>query len=154
MNNKYHGIGGWALIATLATSIAIAEQSATSPHAFYQLLMPPSELPSGYRPTIKVLVTADGTPLPIDDTNLRFNQLWLNEYQADYEYRDGGSAVAELLREGFKSLYREYRQSDRAPTQLLPDENGRGGFGGYSTELNYNIRLSSDELKLGLEYSF
>lgn len=84
-----------------------------------------------------------------NDIHLEFNYLWMRQSQDHYRYSDGGAALGRLFRMGVKTWYKNYRDSNRNVN--LPNENGGGAI---SHDIDYRLRLSSDRVKLALEYEF
>ncbi len=78
------------------------------------------------------------------EDDLAFNYLWMQQYQQDYEYKDGGAAIGKLLRMGLKSMYRRNNAS-------LSSEND---FSSSYSSFDYHLRLSGNKFKIGLEYDF
>lgn len=81
--------------------------------------------------------------------HLEFNYLWMRQNQDHYRYSDGGAAIGRLFRMGVKTWYKNYRNSNK--NVGLPNENGGGSI---NTNIDYRLRLSSDRVKLALEYEF
>lgn len=84
-----------------------------------------------------------------NDPHLEFNYLWMRQNQDNYRYSDGSAAIGKLLRMRMKTWYKSYRASNK--NIGLPNENG-GGSIGY--DVDYRVRLSSNRIKLALEYEF
>jgi hypothetical protein len=126
--------------------------------AFYhQLLKLPESV--GYSPTRSFTIVTDpehGDRLVAeDDPNLRFNLLWMEQFRPGYQSRNGGAALGEVFRSYVKTAYRAYRARNAQSTNALPDENGSmRGKSNYSGEMDYNIKLTTDELRFKVQYSF
>ena len=84
-----------------------------------------------------------------NDPHLEFNYLWMRQSQNHYRYSDGGAAVGRLFRMGMKTWYKNYRNNNKNVD--LPNENGGGSFG---SDIDYRLRVSSNRVKLALEYEF
>lgn len=126
--------------------------------AFYHQLM---KLPQhdGYSPTRSFTIVTDaehGNRLVAeDDPNLRFNLLWMEQFRPGYKARTGGSAVGEIFRTYIKSAYKTYRARNAQGTTALPDENGSLRRGSnYTGEMDYNVRVTDDEVRLKVQYNY
>lgn len=148
-------------LAALGSTLCQADSASlatSSEEAFYHQLM---KLPQsdGYSPTRTFTIVADaehGNQLVAeDDPNLRFNLLWMEQFRPGYKSRKGGSALGEIFRSYVKSAYKSYRAQNAQSMQALPDENGslRGGSS-YAAEVDYNIKVTSDEVRLKVEYTY
>ncbi|WP_339339317.1 hypothetical protein [uncultured Oceanicoccus sp.] len=80
--------------------------------------------------------------------DLAFNYLWLQQQQQGYSQKNGGAAAGKLLRMGIKSLYKSYSGSSSIN---IGDESD---FVSSIHNVDYRLRLSSDKIKLGIEYEF
>lgn len=111
----------------------------------------------GYQPTRSFTIVTDaehGNQLVAeDDPDLRFNLMWMDRYQPGYKERRGGAAFGQIFRSYAKSLYKAYRANHNGDNSLLPDGEGRGSVG-YTTDMDYDLRVSGDEVKVGFKYSY
>lgn len=146
-----------ALLACLAgQSAALADASTATQLHFYQQLID-LEAPRQYVPTRTFTVIRDESGdrlVADDDAQLQFNMLWLRQYEEGYRYREGGAALGRLVRTYLKNAWRNYRSSHAQLLSAAPDENGSGGLGAFSTDMEYRLRWSDDEVTLGLEYRY
>ena len=129
--------------------------------AFYKQLL---KLPDsrGYLPTRSFTIVVDtehGNRLVAsDDPNLRFNLLWMEQYQPGYHATQGGSAFGELLRSYLKLAYKAYRDHYSA-LSALPDENGSlHAADAHATNLidamDYNLKVTGDEVRFKIQYRY
>lgn len=124
------------------------------PAPFYRQLQPdihpavskPQSTPTGFHP-FPELIFGSPPSNPKLEKDLTFNYLWMQQYQQGYRRIEGGAAIGKLLRIGAKSLYRSYSGSGSISTS---DDN----FSDSVYDLDYNLRLSGDKVKLGIEYAF
>ena len=77
------------------------------------------------------------------------NYQWLKNHR-DKQFTSGSKAYKAFFKQGFKEYWNRKRQ-EHFNSKRLPDINGRGHVSG---EVDYDLRLSSDELKIGLSYEF
>lgn len=152
---------GAAIVALVGSTLCQADPDPFSNpknDAFYhQLLKLPES--TGYSPTRTFTIVTDaehGNRLVAeDDPNLRFNLLWMEQFRPEYKSRSGGAALGEVFRSYVKSAYKAYRSRNAESTNALPDENGSlRSKSNYSGEMDYNVKLSTDEVRLKVQYSF
>lgn len=128
----------------------------TDAEFYHQLLKIPQA--TGYQPTRNFTIIIDtdhGNQLIADDdASLRFNQLWIQQFQPGNQYRHGGAAFGEVFRSFFKQIYRNYRESHAQDLSAYPDENGSIKHNSYSTSMDYNIKVSDDEVRFKIQYSY
>lgn len=109
-----------------------------------------------YQPTRSFTIITDGEHgnrlVAEDDPDLRFNVMWMDQYQPGYKIRKGGAAFGQIFRTYVRSLYDSYR-SNHNNMSFLPSPQGQGGMG-YSTNMDYDLRISDDEFKVGFKYSY
>lgn len=146
-------------LATLGCSVCQAGQAAPSDEAFYhQLLKLPKS--DGYSPTRTFTIITDaehGNQLVAeDDPNLRFNLLWMEQFRPGYKTRNGGSALGEIFRSYVKSAYKTYRaRNTQGMLHALPDENGSlRTSSSYTGEMDYNLKVTDDEVRFKIQYSY
>jgi hypothetical protein len=84
---------------------------------------------------------------PAHDNDLAFNYLWMQQNQQNYRQKAGGAAFGILVRRGLKSLYKTHGGSG---LEAINDDDFRSDY----SDLDYRLRLSSDKIKLGIEYQF
>ncbi|MEE8059306.1 MAG: hypothetical protein V3T17_15940 [Pseudomonadales bacterium] len=147
------------LIVTAFSSNSHAEQNnttATVSSPFYKQLQRSGK--DHYRPAQNSLLQQVMAPNlifnasptdPTQDNELAFNYLWMQQYQEGYGYKGGGAAMGKLLRMGVKNFYKSYTGSN-AITGIGADDDIASRF----SDLDYRLRLSSDRVKLGIEYEF
>lgn len=148
-------------IATLCTaavcSIAPATEAAPPDDAFYHQLLK-MRTPAGYQPTRTftiVIDTENGNQLVAeDDAHLRFNLLWMQQFQPGYKARHGGSAFGEIFRSYVKTAYKSYRDSNAQSMAALPDENGSVKSRSFARDVDYNLKVTDDEVRFKVEYSY
>ncbi len=152
---------GAAIVALLGSALCeAAPDPLANPNneAFYhQLLKLPES--TGYRPTRTFTIVTDpehGDRLVAeDDPNLRFNLLWMEQFRPGYQSRNGGAALGEVFRSYVKTAYKAYRARNAQSSSVLPDENGSmRSKSAYSGEMDYNVKLTTDELRFKVQYSF
>lgn len=84
------------------------------------------------------------------DANQRaLNYQWL-ENQRNKEFTSGSKAYKAFFKRGFKE-YWDRKRKEHFKSEHIPNLEGRGRVSG---EVDYDLRLSSDELKIGLTYEF
>ena len=85
----------------------------------------------------------------LNATQRTLNYQWLENHQNPSVVL-GRKAYQAFFKRGLKEFWHRQRK-ERFKSKYVPDINGRGAVSG---ELDYNVRFSSDELKLGLTYEF
>lgn len=84
------------------------------------------------------------------DANQRaLNYQWLQN-QRNKEFTSGSKAYKAFFKRGFKE-YWDRKRKEHFKSERIPNLEGRGSVSG---EVDYDLRLSSDELKIGLTYEF
>ncbi|WP_461482095.1 hypothetical protein [Porticoccus sp.] len=78
------------------------------------------------------------------------NYQWLQSYQRN-EFVEGDKALQMFLKRGLKDYWDRQRREHFHDNRHIPDLDGRGRI---TRELDYDLRLSSDELEIGLSYEF
>lgn len=138
------------LLATILCHAGAADQP------FYHQLLKLQD-PDGYSPTRTFTIITDaenGNRLVAeDDPDLRFNQIWMDQYQPGYRTTRGGAAFGQILRTYAKSLYKSYRSNHSASISALPDAEGHGSIGNL-TDTDYDLRINDGEFKVGFRYSY
>ncbi|WP_461519004.1 hypothetical protein [Porticoccus sp.] len=84
------------------------------------------------------------------DTHRNLNYQWLEGYQKD-EFVEGDKALQTFLKRGLEDYWNRQRKEHFHDSKRIPDIDGRGRI---TREVDYDLRLSSDELKIGLSYEF
>lgn len=129
--------------------------------AFYhQLLKLPDS--NGYLPTRSFAIIVDtehGNQLVAeDDPNLRFNLLWMQQFQPGYRSNHGGSAFGEIFRSYLKTAYKAYRDHNAQSMAALPDENGsihaKNGAANLIEAMDYNFKVTGDEVRFKVQYNY
>ena len=157
-----------AALALTVISIGFAQSSAadTQPKlrhddAFYsQLLKLPDN--NGYLPTRSFTIVVDtehGNQLVAeDDPDLRFNLLWMQQFQPGYRSSHGGSAFGEIFRSYVKAAYKAYRDYNAESMSALPDENGsiHGSQDARNLidAMDYNLKVTGDEVRFKVQYNY
>ncbi|MDY0071216.1 MAG: hypothetical protein RBR77_01035 [Thauera sp.] len=112
---------------------------------------------SGYQPTrtFTIIIDArhDNRLVAEDDPDLQFNVMWMDQYQPGYKSRNGGAAFGMLLRNYARSLLDSY-QNNQGGSGSLPGNTGDETSVGFGAETSYELRLKSDEVRVGVSYSF
>ena len=72
----------------------------------------------------------------------------MQQYQQGYRHRDGTDGVNKLFRMGVKALYKSYYGNNRI--QLNSDDDISSSF----SDIEYKLGVSTDKVRLGLEYDF
>ncbi len=143
--------------ATAAFGFAQTCSAAPGDDVFYHQLV---KLPTsnGYQPTRSFTIISDaehGNQLVAeDDPNLRFNLAWMNQYQPGYKSQHGGAAFGEMFRSFIKTAYKSYRERNAQAMAAMPDENGSGKAGDFASDVDYNLKVTNDEVRLKVGYSF
>ena len=145
--------------ATLAAALGLPQtcHAGKPDDAFYHQLLK-MRTPEGYQPTRSFTIVTDeerGNQLVAeDDTNLRFNLMWMQQFQPGYKSRQGGSAFGEIFRSYVKSAYKSYRDRNAQALSALPDENGSGRASAFTRDVDYNLKLTDDEVRLKVQYTY
>lgn len=146
-----HAIG----LAIVGGFVSIASP-ARCEDAFYHQLLKARDT-SGYQPTRAFTIVIDAEHgnqmVAEDDPGLRFNLLWMQQYQPGYRSRNGGAALGQIMRGYLRSAYKSYRAQNAQALSGLPDENGLLRAHPAS-ELDYHINWDGGDFKVGVEYSF
>lgn len=143
----------------LAASLGLSQvcQAAPADDAFYHQLLK-MHTPDGYHPTRSFTIVSDeenGNQLVADDdANLRFNLMWMQQFQPGYKARHGGSAFGEIFRSYVKSAYKSYRERNAQAMAALPDENGSVKAPSFTRDIDYNLKLTDDEVRFKVEYTY
>lgn len=83
------------------------------------------------------------------DDDLIFHYAWMQQYSDDYRYREGGAALGRMLRISAQSLYDQHLRRPRS------HQGGNDDIvDSFGSDVEYNLRMSGDEIKLGIEYDF
>lgn len=148
-----------AFVLLIAGTLISPRCAAGTNDAFYQQLMKLKlSAPSGYHPTRTFTIVTDaehGNQLVAeDDTNLRFNLLWMERYQPGYRMRQGGAAFGAIFHSYIKSLYKAFRDHHAESLSALPDENGNMQVRSFSNDVDYHLDWSGGDVKFGVSYSF
>lgn len=85
----------------------------------------------------------------LNATQRALNYQWLESHQ-NHEFVEGSKAYKAFFKRGLKEFWNRQRK-ERFKSERVPDINGRGSI---SREVDYDLHLSSDELKIGLSYEF
>ncbi len=83
-------------------------------------------------------------------THRNLNYQWLEGHQKG-EFVEGSDALQTLLKRGLGGYWNRQRKEHFHDSKRIPDLEGRGRI---TREVDYDLRLSSDELKIGLSYEF
>lgn len=144
-------------LAGITSMLALCAQAGPSGDAFYQQLLK-APVQQGYQPTRSFTIVTDeehGNQLvAVDDPDLRFNVLWMQQHQPGYRMRMGGAALSEMLRSYARSVYKSFRTRHAQTFSSLPDENGAVKVRSFSNEVEYHLNWSGKDVKLGVEYDF
>jgi hypothetical protein len=123
---------------------------------FYHQLIDLKER-TDYQPTRTFTIVTDaenGNRLVAeDDPDLRFNLMWMDQYQPGYKFRKGGAAFGQILRGYVKNIYKSYRTNKGVGNDFLPNAEGTGSVGDM-TSTDYDLRFSGDEVKIGVKYTY
>jgi len=85
-------------------------------------------------------------------TQRALNHQWMSQYQHGGN-TVGSKAFSRLFKRGFKKFWDEKRKTDFAGKNYIPDSNGKGKMN-VGGEMDYNVRVSSSKIKLGVTYEF
>ncbi len=142
-------------VLAIVIYLLIAADQATAGDDFFL----PTELSGGHSASFPVSGTLSNEQLIIYAAAIRdqhlsatqraLNHQWLSQYQND-DRIDGSRAFSRLFQRGFKEYWDKKRKEDFADLNYVPDSNGKGSV----SEMNYDIRLSSDKINFGLTYDF
>lgn len=147
------------IAATLAAGLGLSQTCHAAPpdDAFYHQLLK-MRTPEGYQPTRNFTIVTDaerGNQLVADDdANLRFNLMWMQQFQPGYRARHGGSAFGEIFRSYVKGAYKSYRERNAQAMSAMPDENGSGRTSAFTRDIDYNLKLTDDEVRFKVEYTY
>lgn len=79
------------------------------------------------------------------------NHQWLDNHSRGKRIQEGGAAISAILKKGFSTYWNSIRASKFKTSKLMPDGDGSAEFaGGY----DYKVNLSSNKLKLAINYEF
>jgi hypothetical protein len=135
-----------------------ATQQAGAEDAFYKQFLKTQQYNNNYRPTRTFVIISDaehGNQLVAEeDTELRFNMMWLKQYQPEYKVRMGGAAFGEIVRSYLRGAYKNLRANHAQTFSAFPDENGAMKVHSFSSDLEYHLNWSGRDLELGVHYSF
>lgn len=92
----------------------------------------------------------------IRSSNMSMEQRALNHQWLDYENyeedtRHGGKVLSTLFKMGFKTYWKGVRQERFSNSNLVPSEEGAGHF---NSDVDYNLRISGDEMNFTVEMDF
>jgi hypothetical protein len=149
------------VLATICglTPLPFSHAAAAGPgdDAFYHQLLK-TQTPAGYRPTRTFTIITDAEHgnqmVAEDDPDLRFNLLWMQQFQPGYKTRNGGAAFGEIARSYLRSAYKSYRDRHAQTLSAFPDENGTMKAHAISNDLDYHLNWNGGDFKLGIKYSF
>jgi len=158
MEGRRHRHAALSTLACIAGTLALCNaQAQPTGDAFYHQLLKTSPQP-GYQPTRSFTIVTDeenGNQLvAVDDPDLRFNVLWMQQFQPGYRTRNGGAALGEVLRGYVKAAYKTFRQRHAQTFSSLPDENGAIRVHSISSEMEYHLNWTGKDFKFGVEYDF
>lgn len=146
-----------AALCTALLGFAQTCHAAPPDDAFYHQLLK-MRTPVGYQPTRSFTIVTDaenGNQLVAeDDADLRFNLLWMQQFQPGYRSRQGGSAFGELFRSYVRTAYKAYRERNAQSMAALPDENGSVKSRSFARDVDYNLKVTDDEVRLKVQYSY
>lgn len=143
-----------AAVSSVAQAQTNAEQAQHTD--FYHQLVKSKK--GQYRPVYNDLlsqVTDEQTlfmntpPDLISDQDLAFNYLWMQRYQSEKHYKEGGAAAGKLVRMGVKALYKMYTGQINYNDKLSDDD-----IRAPLSSMDYRLRLSSSKVKIGVKYEF
>jgi len=158
-HNTSHRIAPAALAFCGIASFALCKACSAGPRedAFYHQLLK-TQIAEGYRPTRSFNIVVDtehgNQMVAEDEPDLRFNLLWIEQFQPGYRARQGGAALGELVRSYLRSAYKSYRSSNAQTLSAFPDENGTLKARGISNDLDYHINWTGSDFKLSVKYSY
>lgn len=147
---------------TIAQSSSADSLSRPSDDAFYHQLIKLPES-NGYLPTRSFTIIVDtdrGNQLvAADEANLRFNMLWMEQFKPGYRTRRGGAAIGMLFRSYAKNAYKAYRANKAQSMMAFPSESesldrASDEIISFSDALDYKLKISSDEVRLKLQYNY
>lgn len=125
--------------------------------AFYHQLikLPQSD---GYLPTRSFTIIVDtqrGNQLvAADDPNLRFNMLWMDQLKPGYRTRSGGAAFGTLFRSYVKNAYNAFRANNSHSTLAGESLDNDEAIISFTDAMDYQLKVSGDEVRLKLEYTY
>lgn len=138
------------------TSLAFAGMCNANPFSdsYGGELTLPQEHKIGYRPSMAFCIEKNATTgnyQAYSSTQARFNQVWMNQDRA----KVGNAATKELFKIGVKALYKALHSRLGAVKHYVPNQNGQ--LATKTTKdysIDYNLRVNSDTLQLGLAMTF
>ena len=85
-------------------------------------------------------------------TQRALNHQWMSQYQHSNNV-EGSKAFSRLFKRGFKKYWDQKRKTDFANKDYIPNSDGKGKvkMGG---DIDYDVRVSSNKINLGLTYEF
>lgn len=157
VNTGHRSLALWTLSLSLllTTLLSPSSHAETINTPFYKQLRHAES--NRYRPASNGLLQQvmasnmmfNASPIdPIQDDDMAFHYLWMQQHQENYKYKGGGAAIGKLLRMSVKGLYKSYTHSRSATRQGGEDVSAR------FDELDYRLRLSSDKVRLRVKYEF
>lgn len=81
------------------------------------------------------------------------NYQWLHQQHHNKDIYLGSKVVSKIFKMGFKTYWKNLRKSQNplGKSSMTPDAEGKGKLMG---DLNYNMRVSGDKLKVSVKYEF
>ncbi len=92
----------------------------------------------------------------IRNNDISLEQRALNHQWLDHEnYVDdahvGGKVLSHLFKMGFKTYWKDVRDNNYSQSTSVPTDEGDGKI---TRDINYNIRLNGNDVKLSVDYEF
>ena len=153
---KVHSIGSAIFVCACALmGIGANCQAGSAEEPFYHQFID-LKARTDYQPTRTFTIVTDtehGNRLVAeDDPDLRFNIMWMDQFQPGYKTRRGGAAFGQLFRSYVRSLYQSYR-NNQISNSLTPGA-AQQGDRSDKADTDYDLRISEDEVKIGIKYSY
>ena len=84
------------------------------------------------------------------DKHLRFNQIWMDQYQNSQRHKSGGAALGKIFRISVGHLYDRFRTNTK-PIVINHHQNLN-----FENEpaIDYRLRVSNSKVKMKMEYKF
>jgi hypothetical protein len=146
-----------SLVALAALLLCCRALAGPAEEPFYRQLIDTDGL-RGYQPTRAFTIVVDASQgnrlVAEDDPALQFNLLWLDQFQPGYRQREGGAGLGMVFRSYLRQLYDAWRGQNAGAFSYLDGDIDAPRFGGIDGEMEYGLRISDDEVKVRLEYTY
>jgi hypothetical protein len=87
---------------------------------------------------------------PVSTNPQVMNYRWLSQQSDQTNALSGGRAISKLVERQLKDYIESHKSGQWLRQKLMPDGNGQG----FIKDVDYILKLRSDELVIGLDYEF